>query len=150
MLRFKQAANLIIFDDKSGVFVHIYYIKSEKTAWMWEKCAKKREFTEQEKNIISQIGKKYNVDFNLDGKFTYDAIGCSECNNSGYYERTGIFEVLNVEDNIKELIENGASSIEIREQALKRGYKPLIVDGINKVIEGITTLGEIDKKIIIN
>lgn len=32
MLRFKQAANLIIFDDKSGVFVHIYYITSEKTA----------------------------------------------------------------------------------------------------------------------
>ena len=114
------------------------------------KCAKKREFNEQEKNIISQIGKKYNVDFNLEGKFTYDAIGCSECNNSGYYERTGIFEVLNIEDKVKDLIVKGASSIEIREEALKNGYKPLIVDGINKVIAGITTLGEIDKKIIIN
>lgn len=112
-------------------------------------CAKQREFTEEEKNIITQIGKKYNVDFNLDGKFTYDAVGCKACNNSGYYERIGIFEVLNIEDTVKELIVNGASSIEIKEEALKRSYKPLVVDGINKVIDGITTLDEIDKKLII-
>ena len=112
-------------------------------------CAKQREFTEEEKNIITQIGKKYDVDFNLDGKFTYDAVGCKACNNSGYYERIGIFEVLNIEDNVKELIVNGASSIEIKEEALKSSYKPLVVDGINKVINGITTLDEIDKKLII-
>ena len=112
-------------------------------------CARKREFTEEEKNIINQIGKKYNVDFNLDGKFTYDAVGCKECNNSGYYERIGVFEVLNIEDNIKELIVNGASSIEIKDEALKGSYKPLIVDGINKVINGITTLNEVNKKLII-
>ena len=112
-------------------------------------CARKREFTEEEKNIINQIGKKYNVDFNLDGKFTYDAVGCKECNNSGYYERIGIFEVLNIEDNVKELIVNGASSIEIKDEALKGSYRPLVVDGINKVINGITTLNEVNKKLII-
>lgn len=114
-----------------------------------KKCARKREFTDQEKNIIAQIGEKYNVRFDIDGKFTYDAVGCTECNNSGYYERTGIFEVLNIEDNVKELIVNGASSIEIRNEALKGRYKPLIVDGINKVINGITNLNEIDRKLII-
>lgn len=115
-----------------------------------KKCARKREFTEEEKNIILKIGKKYNVEFDLEGKYTYDAIGCKDCNNSGYYERIGIFEVLSIEDNIKELIVNGASSIEIRNEALKGSYKPLIVDGINKVINGVTTLSEIDKKLIIN
>jgi len=114
-----------------------------------KKCARQREFTEEEKNIINQIGKKYNVEFNLDGKFTYDAVGCKECNNSGYYERIGVFEVLNIEDKLKELIVDGASSIEIKEEALKGSYKPLVVDGINKVIDGITTLSEIDKKLII-
>jgi len=114
------------------------------------KCAKPREFTEEEKEIINKIGKKYNVDFNLKGKTTFDAIGCKECNNTGYYERTGIFEVLNITDNIKELIVNGASSIEIRNEALKGSYKPLIVEGINKVLQGITDLHEIDKKLIIN
>ncbi len=114
-----------------------------------KKCAKQREFTEEEKNIILQIGKKYNFDFNLEGKFTYDVVGCKECNNSGYYGRIGIYEVLNIEDNIKELIVNGASSIEVREEALKGAYKPLLIDGISKVISGITTLEEINKKLII-
>lgn len=114
-----------------------------------KKCAKQREFNEEEKNIISQIGKKYNLDFNLDKKITYEAVGCKECNNSGYYGRVGIFEVLNVEDNIRELIVNGASSIEVREEAMKGSYKPLVIDGINKVINGITTLEELNKKLIL-
>ena len=75
--------------------------------------------------------------------------GCKECNNTGYFERTGVFEILNVNDNIKELIVNGASSIEIKEEALKGNYKPLIVDAMNKVIDGITNLNEIDRKLVI-
>ncbi len=114
-----------------------------------KKCAKKREFTNDEKNLIKQIGERYNVKFDLDGKYTYDAVGCKECNNSGYFERIGIFEVLSIEDNIKELLVNGASSIEIRNEALKTNYKPLIVDGINKVLDGITNLNEIDRKLVI-
>ena len=114
-----------------------------------KKCAKEREFTEEEKKIIMQMGEKYGVKFNLEGKHTYDAVGCRECNNSGYYERTGIFEVISLEDEIKELIVNDASSIEIRNKALKCGYKPLLVDGINKVINGITNLEELNRKLII-
>ena len=113
------------------------------------KCAVKREFTQEEKDIISKIGARYNVKFDLNEKFTYDAVGCKECNNTGYFERTGIFEVLNIEDNIKELIVAGASSLQIREEALKNGYKPLIIDAINKVLDGTTNLMEIDKKIVI-
>lgn len=114
-----------------------------------KKCAKKREFTEEEKKLINQIGERYNVKFNLEGKYTYDAVGCKECNNSGYFERIGIFEVLSIEDNIRELLVKEASSIEIRDEALKGSYKPLLVDGINKVVEGITNLDEIDRKLII-
>ena len=103
-----------------------------------KKCAKKREFSE-----------RYNTKFDLEGKYTYDAVGCKQCNNSGYYERIGAFEVLSLEDNIRELIVKGASSIEIRNEALKGSYRPLLVDCINKVIDGITNLDEIDRKIII-
>ena len=113
------------------------------------KCAKQREFTDEEKKIIKRIGEKYNTEFNLEGKFTYDAVGCKECNNSGYYDRIAMYEVLSIEDNIKELLVNGASSIEIRNEALKGSYKPLVVDGINKVIDGITNLNEVNKKLII-
>ncbi len=112
-------------------------------------CRKEREFTTEEKNIIEKIGEKYNVDFDLKGKTTYEAIGCNKCNNTGYYDRIGIFEVLNIEDDIKELIMNGASSIEIKKHALEGSYKPLCIDGINKVIAGITNLDELNRKILI-
>lgn len=114
-----------------------------------KKCARQREFTKEEKDLILQIGERYNIQFDLEGKYTYDAVGCKECNNSGYYDRIGIFEILTIEDKIKELLVNGASSIEIRNEALKGSYKPLIVDGIKKVLTGVTNLSEIDRKIII-
>lgn len=111
------------------------------------KCRKERPFNDEEKAIIERIGKKYNVDFDLKGN-TYDAVGCKHCNNTGYYERIGIFEVLNITDDIKEAIMNGKSSIEIKKEALENGYKPLIVDGINKVIKGYTTLEELNNKLL--
>ena len=114
-----------------------------------KKCARKREFTLEEKNVIEQIGKKYNTKFDLEGKFTYDAIGCKECNNSGYLERVAAVEVLSLDDNIKDLIVKGASSTEIRNEALKGSYKPLIVDGVKKVLEGTINLQELNKKLII-
>ena len=112
-------------------------------------CAKQREFTEKEKQIITKIGQKYNVDFNLEGKTTFEPVGCKRCNQSGYLDRIGIFEVLNVEDEIRDLIARDASSMEIRKRALELGYKPLVVDGIKKVLKGITTLDEINNKLII-
>ncbi len=111
-------------------------------------CKRKRRFNEKEIELIDSIGRKYGIDFNTSGD-TYDAIGCRYCNNTGYYERIGIFEVLDITNEIKEEIVNGQSSIEIRKKALQGGYKPLVVDGINKVIQGVTTLQELDNKLLI-
>ena len=60
----------------------------------------------------------------------------------------GIFEILNITDEIKSEIMDGKSSISIRGEAVKQGYKPLIVDGIRKVIEGHTTIEELNKKLL--
>ena len=112
-------------------------------------CRREREFTDYEKDVIKKIGEKYDYTFNIEGVKTYDAVGCEKCNNSGYYDRVGIFEVLNMDDDIKELIMEGKSSIEIRKKAMEKDYRPLIVDGVNKVIQGETNLGELNKKLII-
>ena len=112
-------------------------------------CRREREFTDYEKEIIEKIGEKYNYKFNLDGVKTYDAVGCEKCNNSGYYDRIGIFEVLNIDDDIKELIMEGKSSIEIRKKAMEKEYRPLVVDGVTKVLKGDTNLNELNKKLII-
>ena len=112
-------------------------------------CRKEREFNEEEKEIIMSLAKKYNMDIDLDKCKTYDAVGCKKCNNTGYYERIGVFEVLDLTEEIKELIVKGASSIEIRNKALEQNYRPLVVDGISKVLKGITTLNELNNKLLI-
>ena len=113
------------------------------------KCKKERSFTEDEKEKIRTLGKRYNIEFDLRRKKTYDAIGCKYCNNTGYYDRIGIFEILDINDEIKELIMNNASSIEIKRHALEGTYKPLCIDGINKVLDGTTNLEELNRKILI-
>ena len=112
-------------------------------------CRSEREFTEKEKELLMSIGRRYNEDIDLTNVKTYDAIGCSKCNNTGYFDRIAIFEILDMSDKIKELIMEGKSSIEIKKQALNESYRPLVIDGINKVITGVTNLEELNKKILI-
>lgn len=112
------------------------------------KCKKERPFNEEEKKIIGTIGERYHMEFDLSGT-TYDAPGCKYCNNTGYYDRIGIFEILDLTDEVKEAIMSGKSSLEIRKIALEQAYEPLVIDGLKKVINGYTTLEELNKKLLI-
>ena len=112
-------------------------------------CRKEREFTEQEKQVIEKILGKYGEKTDLSKIKTYNAVGCEHCNHSGYYDRVGLFEVLDITDELKEMIMEGKSSIEIRKKALEQEYRPLVVDGIHKVLQGITNLDEINRKLLI-
>ena len=113
------------------------------------RCSSKREFNDEEREIIRQISEKYNYQFNLEGKTTYDVHGCDYCNKTGYYDRIAIFEILILDDELKQRIAENASSLEIKKIAEQKDYRPMIVDGINKVINGITTLEELNRKLMI-
>lgn len=69
--------------------------------------------------------------------------GCSNCNRTGYKGRTGIHELLVVDEKIRELITNKASVNTMREVAAKTGFKDMRFDGLKKVIAGITTVEEL-------
>ena len=69
--------------------------------------------------------------------------GCKSCANSGYRGRTGIFEILCNNDEIKSLLVKGATSGELRAQAIKDGMVTLLKDGMNKVKRNITTPAEV-------
>lgn len=112
-------------------------------------CKHERDFREEEKQLMNNIAQKYNVNLDFDNKKTYDSIGCEKCNHTGYYDRIAIYETLIIDDNIKQLIIDNASSIQIRNEALKGGYKPLVIDGLYKVLEGNTTLEELNNKLVI-
>ena len=112
-------------------------------------CRKEREYTQEEKNIMTKIEEKYGETIDFTNKKTYDAVGCSKCNNIGYYGRIGVFETLDVTEEIKELIVTGASTIDVRKKALEQNYRPLVVDGINKILKGETTLEELNRQLIL-
>lgn len=73
----------------------------------------------------------------------YHGVGCEECLGTGYYGRTGIFELLVNDDVIRELIYKRTPTNIIRQRARELGMKSLCEDGLEKVKEGITTPEEI-------
>ncbi len=112
------------------------------------KCKREREYSKQEKEIINSILEKYGEKVDLNEAKTYDSFGCDYCNGTGFYDRIGIFEFLNMTDELKDLIVSGVPSMDIRRKAIEQGYKPLIVDGIEKVLKGETTIEELNKKLL--
>jgi general secretion pathway protein E len=77
------------------------------------------------------------------GKKFYKGKGCDACINTGFMGRVGIFELLIVSNKIRQMVQEKRSSEEIKAQAQKEGMKTLREDGLNKAIEGVTTLSEV-------
>ena len=73
----------------------------------------------------------------------YKGKGCENCNNSSYSGRIGIFEILEVKDNIKELILSSADASKIKKQAIENGMTTMFEDGFSKAISGQTTIKEV-------
>jgi len=73
----------------------------------------------------------------------YRGKGCEKCNGKGYTGRTGIFEFLTIDDEIRHMITERTDAQSIKNLALSRGMKTLRADGLEKVLAGVTTLEEI-------
>jgi type IV pilus assembly protein PilB len=69
--------------------------------------------------------------------------GCSECNHTGYKGRSVIYEIMEVDDEMKTLISDRATSIEIKELAQKKGMNTLRESGVKKAATGMTSLDEV-------
>src|SRR6267378_4497494 len=74
--------------------------------------------------------------------------GCGVCNNTGYKGRTGLYEVMEVDDEIRELVLVGASALELKTKAIERGMITLRRSGLIKVAQGWTTLEEVARETI--
>jgi type IV pilus assembly protein PilB len=74
--------------------------------------------------------------------------GCGVCNNTGYKGRCGLYEVMEVDDEIKELVLVGASAVELKKKAIERGMITLRRSGLIKVAAGMTTLEEVARETI--
>lgn len=76
-------------------------------------------------------------------KKIYKPVGCLECRNTGYLGRIGLFEMLPLTQEFKHLLSQDADMDKLRRQAMKEGYKPLRLNGAQKVAKGITTVEEV-------
>jgi type IV pilus assembly protein PilB len=77
-------------------------------------------------------------------KFLYRGRGCSSCNGTGYKERVGIFEVLEIDDEIRKVIVSSRFSLdELNALAKKKGMATMFEDGIRKTATGVTTIEEV-------
>jgi len=79
----------------------------------------------------------------------YRGQGCSRCNNTGYYDRLGVFEVLSMTDEIKRLVIAKSSHAEIFNAAVASGMVPLRVDAWSKITAGVTTVSEVLRSVYI-
>ncbi|MCC6502833.1 MAG: Flp pilus assembly complex ATPase component TadA [Deltaproteobacteria bacterium] len=81
------------------------------------------------------------------GKKLYRGAGCKSCSGSGYSGRVGIFEVLTVNQKVKNLISSDGSEQDIFRAAVDAGMTPMHMDGLKKVAAGMTTLDELTRVI---
>ncbi|WP_368783384.1 GspE/PulE family protein, partial [Acinetobacter baumannii] len=96
-------------------------------------CKESYKPTEEE---LSELG--------LSGEYTfYRGRGCEHCMGTGYRGRTGIYEVLEVDEEVKKHILKTQDAVELRNFAKSKGFKSMLEDGIRKGLAGITTSEEV-------
>jgi type IV pilus assembly protein PilB len=105
------------------------------------------EMIESAKKIFSLISAKSGVDIPKKISKFYKAKGCEKCNGLGYKGRIGIFELFTINDTIEKLILKQATSYELRAKAMEEGMLTLMQDSMLRVIEGITSLEEVQRVI---
>jgi type IV pilus assembly protein PilB len=74
--------------------------------------------------------------------------GCEKCNNTGYKGRVGLYEVMEIGEELRELILVGASGLELRRKAIEEGMITLRRSGLHKVMEGVTTIEEVVRETV--
>lgn len=100
-------------------------------------CKKARNATIIEKEFLSL--------HTLDEQIIYEPCGCHSCNNTGYFGRIGVYEIMPVTQSIREIIAGKNSAEKIKEAALKEGMNTLKMSAINYVLEGVTSIQEFKK-----
>ncbi|HEY4514767.1 MAG TPA: GspE/PulE family protein [Candidatus Paceibacterota bacterium] len=110
-------------------------------------CKKERPIEEKERVVIEArvatlkvIGISREVPKNLFG-----TVGCAICNNTGYKGRLGIYEVILVDQSIEEILPSAPSEHEVYKLARKQKIPDMAEDGIMKVLDGITTIEELER-----
>ena len=108
-------------------------------------CTKCREEAEVSSSMLFDLGMK---EEDIQGKTFYKGTGCENCNNTGYKGRIALFELMVLNDTLREMVMSNASTDELRDEATKFGMIPLREFGIAVAADGITTLDEVIRETV--
>lgn len=108
-------------------------------------CTKCREEATVSSTMLYDLGMK---EEDILGKTFYKGTGCDNCNNTGYKGRIALFELMVINDTLREMIMSNASTDELRDEAQKFGMVPLREFGIAVAADGITTLDEVIRETV--
>ena len=92
---------------------------------------------------IDQLAELSLTPDDLAGKKIYRGRGCESCNNMGFKGRTGLYEMMEINEPLRNLINEGVSTQRLREGAMKNGLRPLRDSGLTKLFDGVTTIEEV-------
>ncbi len=108
-------------------------------------CANCKEIVDMTPQAIANLGyRKDEI-----GTFSvYKGRGCDKCNNTGYKGRVGLIEVMNIDDDIRDLILAGGTAVDIKKKAIENGMITLRRSGLVKIKEGITTVEEVVRETV--
>lgn len=110
-----------------------------------EKYVPAKKTMETLKKMLSIISPKAKLEIPKDVEYLWKAKGCPKCRGIGYKGRIGIFEILTMDDEIKEKILDRSSDGELLKTALEGGMITMVQDGILKAVNGITSLEELQR-----
>jgi type IV pilus assembly protein PilB len=108
-------------------------------------CTKCKEPEQMQPQVLVQAGftpEEANSVTPMRGK------GCERCNNTGYKGRVGLYEVMEISEELRELILVGASGLELRRKAVDEGMLTLRASGLRQVKEGVTTIEEVVRETV--
>jgi len=105
-------------------------------------CPNCRTPYEPSESILAQLGLSPH---DIGDKNFYYGRGCEECNQTGYKGRKGIYELLHITDPLRDLINQRAPSVVLRQKAIELGMITLRQDGLRCIYEGETTIEEVLK-----
>ncbi len=111
-------------------------------------CRKQIEFSGREKDIVDKVIASIIDKTYLEGIDTthgYEQVGCNKCNVTGYKGRVGIYEAIVMDANIERVVATSASEREIKKVAESQNILDLRQDGILKVLQGVTTISELER-----
>ena len=103
-------------------------------------CPRCKEAYEPDTESLIDAGIPRNA---INGRSIYRRKGCNACMNTGYRGRTGIFEIMIMDEGVKKLILRTSDSNQINDEAVRNGMSTLVQDGARKVLEGVTTIEEV-------